>query len=1543
MPPHHQETLHTAASSALLYVSCGKQHRGARIKTWSWLVRFITVLAPIAILAVWGASYAWSCVLALSAPGAPLIFKYKSPSGILTLRADSYVLDWDHGSVRLERPRVYDPRGAEIARVENVFATGIQLPINAIVVRARDAQIKLRRLASGRFEFQDYLPERAGPPTPIPYAVSLNAARVQFVDESGRKLFTQRALARDIDVRGVGDNWIASGLVEIDHIGSGRAEIQNMPEQGILIRGMTAGLDLAPVLDHLKEIPEGRKLAWLQDIHSTTFRATGPVSFFIPHNKSFQFETRLQATATGFSYREYRADSGAFDGVVSATGAEGHLEARDGATSASLLGSISWDKTVNLGGKLFVTAPSRSAMPAWSRNFVPSQVGFSNARMDGWLSYRQGTGVELQSLITASSATAFGQTVAAPNLNLFATSKRVRLAINSGSWTGTPVNGAFDIDVLAHTVSGAANAASVNLASLARRFDAPGLNGKASVSALISGSTANPVVLLQANGTGSYPVQGKPMQGSFELAGRYANQILNVDRASVGNPGSGSARAIGIIDLKSNRIHLNVEANGVQLEKLRKNIAGSLTASGILDGTLRDPRFSGKAIVLGGEIAGQQIPFTSALILADRRRLVATELHAVRGAGDATGEVALNWKTRRLSGTLKADSLLLNEFFGDQAIGAVTVPKLTLSGTLDDPRAAGTAYGTDLVLGGVSVDRAELISTLRGTVATVQSLNAQVGGGTVSATGKYDYSKKAGTFSFTGDNLSIERVTPPGQGFANITGLAGGKGTANILPGGKITVSGDGSLGDVFLNQTEFGSGKWNLAYDGANITGGASIGKLDRFFILDSLAYNISDKNIAAQLSILNGSIQDLYTAAKPFFPQLSVQAADFLDTTKGDLDTTVAFNGRINDPGFDVTLLEARNLETKSRKLGTLKAALSKSGPLWTVSTFDWSGEQGTLKLNSAQVNTQGDLFVDAELNNFDLNYLSLIDPTLGNLQGRAQLSLLAKGPSQSPLIHGTIRSISEKGVEFSGSAGFNINLDSVDITQAQYLTGGDYTGGVTARGTFSYNGFNGEITARLPLNYPLEIPDGPAITATLSMPDVDLKDVAAYASFLDQKRSEGKLSGSVSIIGPRSNLALRGTMLGTFASLATPGYQTTLNAAVAKIDLQDKSIILHMNATGSSGGDLVADLTGTLPDLGGAIDQITRGDIETFVHNPVHGKIAATGFKLNEALKVLGTYRATLDADIDVTGPAAEPLLAGKGIMISDTNILLPAAFAGTGPTVDMLFNPHFDLPIELAGISRFRTGLADVAMSGGARLTGSLAMPDFAGTLYVEGGNLRLGAAKITLEPGGTVRPAYHVDSSGNTTASMGVNIDGRGAVTAARYGGAAQRYDINLAVSGDLLKEGGLNLRATSDPPDLTQDEILALLGQTDVLQSIGSGTGRNDAQKRLRDALTSFAVPTLTDPITSKIAQGLGLEYLNIEYNQFEQASVAFAKSLGKGLTLQGRRQLSTTVGNRRPNYEIKLNYRVPSRNRLLSRLVFSIGLDQDRPYKVGLEYGFRF
>jgi hypothetical protein len=249
-------------------------------------------------------------------------------------------------------------------------------------------------------------------------------------------------------------------------------------------------------------------------------------------------------------------------------------------------------------------------------------------------------------------------------------------------------------------------------------------------------------------------------------------------------------------------------------------------------------------------------------------------------------------------------------------------------------------------------------------------------------------------------------------------------------------------------------------------------------------------------------------------------------------------------------------------------------------------------------------------------------------------------------------------------------------------------------------------------------------------------------------------------------------------------------------------------------------------------------------------------------------------------------------------------------------------------------------------GNGNLRGSLQYPNLTASLFVDHGSVRLPGGNVRLEQGGTVALRY-LASPVDVLASLSVDMEGRTAVTAPLYGDILERYDVTIGIKGDLLQENGLALSASSDPPGLSQDRILAMLGQTELLGSVSSsivsGGIAGDTQKRLQNALIGYALPMLFDPITNGLASSLGLDYLTVEYNAYEQASFVFAKPLGAGWSIQGRRQITPPPPGFPAQYDLRLVYRPRRLPGVLNRVSFSFGADELRPWKLSVEYGTRF
>jgi hypothetical protein len=322
--------------------------------------------------------------------------------------------------------------------------------------------------------------------------------------------------------------------------------------------------------------------------------------------------------------------------------------------------------------------------------------------------------------------------------------------------------------------------------------------------------------------------------------------------------------------------------------------------------------------------------------------------------------------------------------------------------------------------------------------------------------------------------------------------------------------------------------------------------------------------------------------------------------------------------------------------------------------------------------------------------------------------------------------------------------------------------------------------------------------------------------------------------------------------------------------------------------------------------------------------------------------GSVRARANVDLKVEGELRSPRISGDVDLISG-DIVVPQIETDTKPSPQPLVEPTFDVKIKVEDFTRVQAaGAADLYLYGDAALTGSLTKPRLASEIFVERGTFQLPGGKVRLDQGGTVDVEF--DASTRTPAAvMNVNLQGRTAVTTTLVTQLPERYDILVNVTGDLLREGGIQLSAESDPPGLSQNQIISLLGRTDVIEGFANTGERNLAEERLRSAVVGLAVPLVFERLTSPLAQGLGLDFLSLEYNQFEKGTIVAAKNIGRDFIVQVRRQ----VGQPLPGFPIRYEYRLDYRPRKLkgwfSRVSFFVGQDELRPWKLGFNYTVRF
>jgi hypothetical protein len=86
------------------------------------------------------------------------------------------------------------------------------------------------------------------------------------------------------------------------------------------------------------------------------------------------------------------------------------------------------------------------------------------------------------------------------------------------------------------------------------------------------------------------------------------------------------------------------------------------------------------------------------------------------------------------------------------------------------------------------------------------------------------------------------------------------------------------------------------------------------------------------------------------------------------------------------------------------------------------------------------------------------------------------------------------------------------------------------------------------------------------------------------------------------------------------------------------------------------------------------------------------------------------------------------------------------------------------------------------------------------------------------------------------------------------------------------------------------------------------------------------------------------LDYVGVSFDQQQTATVYVAKTLARGLTVEGSREFAEDRETGEPvRYDLKLAYRLPAPRRAVSRYRLILGRDEITPWKIGVEYSGRF
>lgn len=1515
--------------------------------------------SPPVALALWTGSYLTDCLHTLEAPGIPLRFVYTSPGGAVTFTAASYTLDIDRGTLRLTRPRLVNPDGQLLAGVSSVDVEGLRTFLGedrSVRAHLRDLHARLVRLESGKLEVERYLPPAKEQQGGVPFEIIVDRARLTAIDQVGVR-YRQDFTTEHLEVSGVGDDWLAGGIVKADGLGAITLGIRQIARKGILVQAKSPRLQLAPVLNHLATTPEFID-AGGKGLRARTLVAMGPFEAFLPKRGAPRVNARLVVKGEDIVFQEERVNRGVFRGSVNESGAFGTLQAVLGGAEALFKGSANFGgKQPRVAGRLVASVSRKNVLPRRVEELIPEAVAFTGARFEGWVDAKSADDYHVHGTANADTLAYAEDKISRAAATVRVEPKLVAIDVQNAEYVGQRLTGALAINPQSKAISGGVHAADVPIAKVASRFKVQGFSGRADLAAVLQGTLQKPEVVFYTDGTAFYRRGSDRIDlGEFQAEGSWARNALTLRRAVARGP-LGLIAANGTIGAEQN-LGIGIVGRQLRPSPFFPDLQGEANFVAQVGGTLKAPHAEGYLEGYNFSYGGRLVPAIRADLTADRRRVVLDGVRAVSGTADLTGKVALALRNQALAGKFRLKGLQIADLAPEDSgfAGVVNVPSINLSGTLTSPRATAQVTGQNLVARGAKIDQVDLSLTASPEAVVLTQGSIRSGEGLVTAVGQYSVPGKLGEVNAEFQNIELDPLAKQISSEITLNGNLDGHATATVGLDGLLALTGKGQLKNVRVNGTLVGDGTWSTNKKGTSYAANARIGTIDRYVEVENGSYNPYTRQVGGVLWLNNFPGSDLVAMANRYLTTLSFDAQDAIHSLTAEVDIGAKLTGTIQEPSVEINSFLIDNLNYRSTYMGSISLGLrpetAEGAPLARIDAKSISLEELALKgpLGRANlwgsVELNGEMDVNAEVQNIDLAYLSKAVPQLASAGGRVEnLTAWAHGETKKPKIRASA-TISEL---FSrpGQAGLSATLSTVRIADG---TGIDVTGIV------KYRGFNGALEAHAPFGYDQGIPDDQPLSATLQFPERSLDDVAESIPSLDRDRSElGKVSGKVALAGTLKEPQYQGEVKVDAKRLAlvapptvpigelnkpTP-VQDTIDNFGAAVSFDNGSLRLRANGESSRGGAFTAEALAPLDDL----IRLGTGDEKgrSIMDAAISGSLTFEQLAMRQAFAGNTYVAAKVDGRIDLGGRLGRPMISSASpLLIEELDTIVPMFEPATGDGSTLAIDPRFNLQFSVPNPARIRTTAAELYLTGDGTVNGLLSSPDLKSALQVEKGTLTLPGGRIRLEQGGSVDVALQPSPTG-PVASAVVDMEGTTSITALRFGSTYERYTITLGVSGDLLKEGGLNLQASSDPPDLSRDRILALLGQTDLLEAISKDLGSADTEKRIRNALVGYALPSLSDPLTNRFARGLGLDYLTLEYNPFEQASVAFAKALKGGFFLQGRRQISDPPPGFPLQYDLRLVYRPRRVRGALSRVSFSLGADEETSIKFAIEYGVRF
>jgi hypothetical protein len=1528
--------------------------RISKIKDAIWrgflgLGRLLVAWIPALILLFMGGLYLYNCLEVLAAPGTGFDLSYVARGGVVRIKSESYSIDPVSQSIEATGISVFDQSGELIGSAKKLR---VERNSGSIEAQLADLTATIIRRKDGTFSALDYLPPENPDSKPTSFHLTANKALITLEDQSQPQVLRDEFALTGIDFSTDGLSNVLSSDLNWPKTLSARIQARIDGKNNFAVQVDALKADLVKARPTVSRwLPE----EWLKQADAwkaDELLVDGSLSF--KGNPKSVRDIHGEFAIHGERVRNPEFLSNALiDGRVSLFSKSALVTAKVSEPGRTLSwdGPVSWSDGLAGQGKVQVRlADGRRAWPIVAKS-LPKDVQLLGSEFNGVVGLSK-LGFSASGKVSAKSASVAGERFEGLTGDIIADKDRVSFVLDGTKWRGAGVKGWITADYQGKFLTGLFETMGDKLVAL----EFPVQQGKVSMAArskaLLSGTPRDPRILVDLTGFAQLELPDrKVLLGEVDARVNWKDSVATLDRAVLTGP-NGVINASGNVNTATNSLNLELEAAGIDLSAWSDQVSGVGYGSGRITGSTSAPVVTMNTTLLNLQAGGVTIPKGTALLTYSGSELLASDIQVVYGLGMVGGQASIELKSGALNGLLQAKDIFVADLLPNVPIvGRVGADQILLSGTIDDPNFSVNATGSDLLIEGVQMNDVQLTGKGNLREFTLTDAVAKIDDGTITAKGYYSLEKESGRLNYEVDSLPLKRL-PVDQELLEFDGTVTGKGVVETNSMGKWVGSTDLQLIGVHVNQFDAGNGSLAVTIQNDVISLSGGISSLNGLIEIPEATFNLENKDFDGDLLITNVELAGVLRAVSKQIKLPDIQTERVVRDLEGLLSAEILFQQRENRWAVDVKSLTGQNLASLGRKLGNVELVGKGSALEATVEKLRWTipdEETSSVAELSGSWNkgeTKDSVDVQGRLVEFDPYTLNLFWLDGPEYHAKLNADFIASGPTDDLSAQA---SLTASDIQVKGADGemvklpVSANVDTIDLSNNL----------LTASGKLKYQGIEGDLNATVPLGAFSENPTEDA-EASLSLSQRPISSLKEYVTGLDFERTRGAVSGRLSISGNRNGYVLGGVAkFGADsegpAQIAFENSNFSLQNVDVSLSNEGEKLSLVGQGDGSLGGQVAvrADLN---------LRRFLQGkmDIESLSAASLEGaSIRFDQLKLSEKIRlanpgagvgeppVLEASSPTtgeLNGEVLISGTVGKPVIGGE-VSARNLNIALPPSFPESQGGKRPEFDPRFDnfrLVAMPGAILNIPTG--NLKLSGTTVLNGDLSEIDIRAPFTVESGTLNLPASRVTLEEGTVLVTAGF---GGDPRAE--IDLRGWTVVTARRTSDQYQTYRLNLEVQGNLLDPEGVRINGSSDPPDLSIEEIRAIVGQRDFIQSlVDTALGTGDRRTGITSSVFTLAIPSLTQRFTSELATALDLDYLALDYNAFDGAIVRGGREMSKGLMLEFSRQISQQ-NNQALKFELRLSYRPPTKNDFLSRFRITAGVTETLPWKVGISWSSKF